>query len=62
MVDATSKVEAIKARAENPETDPITKEFAVFNLSLFALLSTVVEKAVMPLADSPPPRLEPFQQ
>ena len=55
MVDATSKVEAIKARAENPETDPITKEFAVFNLSLFALLSAVVEKAVMPLADSPPP-------
>jgi hypothetical protein len=27
----------------------------MFNLSLFALLSAVVEKAVMPLANSPPP-------
>jgi hypothetical protein len=39
--------------------DPVTKDFAVFNLSLFALLSAVVEKAVMPLANSPPPVLEP---
>ncbi len=55
MVDATSKVEAIKARAEQPELDQVAKEFAIFNLSLFALLSAVVEKAVMPLADSPAP-------
>ena len=55
MVDASSKAEAIKARYEDPNMDPVTKDFAVFNLSLFALLTAVVEKAVMPLANSPPP-------
>jgi hypothetical protein len=59
MVDASSKAEAIKARNDDPNMDPVTKDFAVFNLSLFALLSAVVEKAVMPLANSPPPVLEP---
>ncbi len=54
MVDASSKAEAIKARNDDPNMDPVTKDFAVFNLSLFALLSAVVEKAVMPLANSPP--------
>jgi hypothetical protein len=55
MVDASSKAEAIKARKDDPSIDSVTKDFAVFNLSLFTLLSAVVEKAVMPLANSPPP-------
>jgi len=55
MVDASSKAEIIKARNDDPNMDPVARDFAVFNLSLFALLSAVVEKAVMPLANSPPP-------
>jgi hypothetical protein len=54
MVDASSKAEIIKARNDDPNMDPVAKDFAVFNLSLFALLSAVVEKAFMPLANSPP--------
>jgi hypothetical protein len=55
MVDASSKAEAIKARNDDPSVDPITKEFAVFNLALFSLLTAVVGKAGKPLANCPPP-------
>lgn len=55
MVDATTKAAAIRAKAENPNMDEGTKEFASFTISLFDLLTSVVEKAVIPLADRPPP-------
>ncbi len=59
MVDASSKAEFIKATSEDPNVDNVTKNFAIANLTFFALLTAVVEKAVIPLANSPPPCLEP---
>jgi hypothetical protein len=55
MVDATTKAAAIRAKAEDPNMDEGTKEFASFTVSLYDLLTSVVEKAVIPLADRPPP-------
>jgi len=55
MVDASSKAEFIKATAEDPNSDNTTRQFATANLAFFALLTAVVEKAVIPLANSPPP-------
>jgi hypothetical protein len=55
MVDASSKAEFIKATSEDPNVDNTTKNFAIANLAFFALLTAVVEKAVIPLANSPPP-------
>jgi len=57
MVDASSKAEFIKATSEDPNVDNTTKNFAIANLAFFALLTAVVEKAVIPLANSPPPPL-----
>ncbi len=55
MVTASSKVDTIKAKAENPNCDQETKDFANSILSMFDLLSAVVEKAIIPLANAPPP-------
>jgi len=55
MVDPSSKAEFIKATSEDPNVDNTTKQFATANLAFFALLVAVVEKAVIPLANSPPP-------
>jgi hypothetical protein len=55
MVDATSKAEFIRSTVDDPTVDNPTRQFAIANLSMFALLTAVVEKAVMPLAYSPPP-------
>jgi hypothetical protein len=55
MVDPSSKAEFIKATSEDPNVDNTTKQFATANLAFFALLVAVVEKAVIPLANSPRP-------
>jgi hypothetical protein len=55
MVDATSKATTIRAKAVDPNMDESTKEFASFTVSLYDLLTSVVEKAIIPLADRPPP-------
>jgi hypothetical protein len=55
MVDASNKATTIKAKADDPNMDEATKEFASFTISLYDLLTSVVEKAVIPLADRPPP-------
>ena len=55
MVTASEKAVTMKAKLENPKVNEETKEFAAFNLSLFDVLSAVVEKAIMPLANAPPP-------
>jgi hypothetical protein len=55
MVTASEKAVSMTAKLENPNINDETKEFAAFNLSLFDVLSAVVEKAIMPLANSPPP-------
>jgi len=55
MVEATKRAETIRARATDPNYDQETKDFACFNISMFDLLVSVVEKAIMPLAKSPPP-------
>jgi hypothetical protein len=52
----------MKAKLENPNVNEETKEFAAFNLSLFDVLSAVVEKAIMPLANAPPPQLAAQRQ
>jgi len=55
MVDASNKAETIRAKANNPNHDQETKDFAGFNIAMFDLLVAVVEKAIIPLAKSPPP-------
>jgi hypothetical protein len=55
MVDATSKAEFIKAMMDDPNNDNNARQFAASNLAMFALLTAVVEKAIIPLANSPPP-------
>ncbi len=55
MVTASEKAVTMTAKLENPNIDEETKEFAAFSLSLFDVLSAVVEKAIMPLANAPPP-------
>ena len=55
MVTACEKAVSMKARLDNPNINEETKEFASFNLSLFDVLSAVVEKAIIPLANAPPP-------
>jgi hypothetical protein len=45
----------MKAKLENPQINEETKEFASFNISLFDVLAAVVEKAIIPLANAPPP-------
>jgi hypothetical protein len=57
MVTACEKAVSMKARLDNPNINEETKEFASFNLSLFDVLSAVVEKAIIPLANAPPPQL-----
>jgi hypothetical protein len=55
MVTASEKAVTMKAKLENPKVNEETKEFAAFNLSLFDVISAIVEKAIMPLATAPPP-------
>jgi hypothetical protein len=55
MVTASEKAVSMKARVDNPNVDQDTKDFASANLVMFDLLSAIVEKAIIPLANAPPP-------
>jgi hypothetical protein len=57
MVTASEKAVSMKARVDNPNVDQDTKDFASANLVMFDLLSAIVEKAIIPLANAPPPWL-----
>jgi hypothetical protein len=57
MVTASEKAVTMKARIDDPNINQDTKDFASANLSMFDLLSAIVEKAIIPLANAPPPRL-----
>jgi hypothetical protein len=47
-------VPSIRAKAEDPDEPEDTRSLAKFSLQLFLLLEAVVEKAVRPLANTPP--------
>jgi hypothetical protein len=55
MVTASEKAVTMKARIDDPNINQDTKDFASANLSMFDLLSAIVEKAIIPLANAPPP-------
>jgi len=54
MVGAAEMVPSIRAKAEDPDEPEDTRSLAKFSLQLFLLLEAVVEKAVRPLANTPP--------
>jgi len=54
MVGAAAMVPMIRAKAEDADEPEDTKSLAKFSLQLFLLLEAVVEKAVRPLASTPP--------
>jgi len=54
MVGVAEVVPTIRAKAENPDAHDDIKMLANFSLNLFSLLEAIVEKAVRPMAATPP--------
>lgn len=58
MVEASSKLADIKSIIEHPKASEMNKKMANFNLALFAVIESLVEKVIIPsasnLANGPP--------
>jgi hypothetical protein len=53
MVDASSKVTAVKTALDDPSVSEVNRSVASLNLSLFSVIEALIEKIIIPSAQSP---------
>jgi hypothetical protein len=53
MVDASSKVAAVKTALDDPSVSEVNRSVASLNLSLFSVIEALIEKIIIPSAQSP---------
>jgi hypothetical protein len=53
MVDASSKVTAVKTALDDPSVSEVNRSVASRNLSLFSVIEALIEKIIIPSAQSP---------
>jgi hypothetical protein len=53
MVDASSKVTAVKTALDDPSVSEVNRTVASLNLSLFSVIEALIEKIIIPSAQSP---------
>ena len=53
MVDASSKVAAVKTVLDDPSVSEVNRSVASLNLSLFSVIEALIEKIIIPSAQSP---------
>jgi hypothetical protein len=53
MVDASSKVTAVKTALDDPTVSELNRTVASLNLSLFSVIEALIEKIIIPSAQSP---------